>query len=166
MKESEIKKSVEDPILAKFLKSSLDIVVPDLTNLMNKSLFEGSMEGLKWPEIVPLLEKVVLGTEENKNYKQANDMVFWNKITQRVVEEQLDDYITRLHNNILLGFDKNLAIVLIFLDLSAAFYTRDFDKLIQILHNEIGVDGIAPEWFRSCLTHRTQQVKDEYLKVP
>ena len=67
-------------------------------------------------------------------------------------------------DEILHGFDENKCTIMIFLDLSAAFDTIDTDTLLQILHDEIGVDGIALEWFRSFLTGRTQRVKiqDEY----
>ena len=194
IKESGIKTSMEDPIPAKLLQSSLDIVLPVYTKLINKSLSDGNIEGLKWSVIDPLLKKAGLETEENKNYRPVNNMVFLSKLTERVVVGQLDGHMTRnglhepsqfaykkFHNTeammrgmmdeILLGFDNNLATVVIFLDLSAAFDTIDIDKLIQILHDEIGVDGVALEWFRSYLTHRTQQVKidgeySESLEVP
>ena len=34
-----------------------------------------------------------------------------------------------------------------------------FDKLLEILHNEIGIDGVALEWIRAFLTKHTQKVK-------
>ena len=48
---------------------------------------------------------------------------------------------------------------MVFLDLSAAFDTIDVDKLLDILYNEMGIDGVALKWFRSFLTGRTQRVK-------
>lgn len=61
--------------------------------------------------------------------------------------------------------------LLVFFDLSAAFDTIDPDKLLQILHDELGIGGVALEWFRSFLVGRTQRVKvnNEYsdsLDVP
>ena len=58
-----------------------------------------------------------------------------------------------------------------FFDLSAAFDTIDPEKLLQILHDEIGIGGVALQWFKSFLVGRTQRVKihDEYsdsLEVP
>ena len=52
-----------------------------------------------------------------------------------------------------------LVTLIILLDLSAAFDTLDPDKLLLILKEEIGIDGIALQWFRSFLTGRTQRVK-------
>ena len=51
-----------------------------------------------------------------------------------------------------------------FLDLSAAFDTVDQQKLLEILHDDIGIRGVALKWFESFLCGRTQKVKigDEY----
>ena len=46
-------------------------------------------------------------------------------------------------DEVLRGFDENQATVIIFLDLSAAFDTIDVSKLLEILHNEIGVGGVS-----------------------
>ena len=47
------------------------------------------------------------------------------------------------------------------LDLSATFDTVDQSKLLMILHNDIGVNGVALKWFESFLCGRTQKVKIE-----
>ena len=62
-------------------------------------------------------------------------------------------------DEVLLGFDDNKCTVIIFLDLSAAFDTIDIEKLLEILQNEIGVSGIALQWFKSFLSGRTQKVR-------
>merc|ERR1711933_437025 len=76
-----------------------------------------------------------------------------------------------LFDEVLRGFDENKATIVIFLDLSAAFDTIDPEKLLQILHDEIGIGGVALKWFRSFLIERTQRVKvnneySESLVVP
>ena len=48
-----------------------------------------------------------------------------------------------LFDEALRGFDNNMATIVIFLDLSAAFDTIDVDKLIDILFTEIGIDEVA-----------------------
>ena len=45
------------------------------------------------------------------------------------------------------------------LDLSAAFDTVDQEKLLNILHDEIGIEGIALKWFKSFLHGRSHSVK-------
>ena len=44
------------------------------------------------------------------------------------------------------------------LDLSAAFDTVDQDELLTLLHDEIGINGIALKWFASFLKGRSQKV--------
>ena len=62
-------------------------------------------------------------------------------------------------DEVLRGFDKNLATVIIFLYLSAAFDTINVEKLLEILKVEIGIEGVALECFRLFLSERTQRVK-------
>ena len=61
-------------------------------------------------------------------------------------------------NDILMVFDNNLCTFMLFLDLSAAFDTIDITKLVEILSEEIGVSGVALDWFKSFLTGRKQRV--------
>ena len=184
IKESGIKTSVEDPIPAKLLQSSLDIVVPTFTKLINKSLQEGNMDGVKSSVIDPLIKKAGLDFDSKKNYRPVNNLVFFSKLIERIVKRRLDEHMSKnglheitqfgykthhstetmmlgLTDEALRGFDNNMATIIIFLDLSAAFDTIDIEKLIDILNTELGIDGVALEWFRSFLTGRTQRVKIE-----
>ena len=62
-------------------------------------------------------------------------------------------------NELLIACDDQKPTILMLLDLSAAFDTVDHNKLLYILHREIGVDGIALKWFKSFLIGKTQRVK-------
>ena len=62
-------------------------------------------------------------------------------------------------NNLLIACDRKTATVLMLLDLCAAFYTVDQRKLLNILHDEIGIRGKALSWFRYFLLGRTQRVR-------
>ena len=189
-----IKTCMEDPIPSKLMQSSLDVVLPILTKLVNKSLAEGSMSGIKESILDPLLKKAGLDVEEKKNFRPVNNLLFLSKLIERAVDDQLDNHMTKnnLHENsqfaykthhntetmmlgvtdeVLRGFDENQATVIIFLDLSAAFDTIDVDKLLEIMKEEIGLDGVVLKWFRSFLEERTQRVKidneySESLQVP
>ena len=55
--------------------------------------------------------------------------------------------------------DNQMSSILMLLDLSAAFYTVNQDKLLTILQHEIGIDVTALKWFASFLRYRTQKVK-------
>ena len=60
--------------------------------------------------------------------------------------------------------DKGRVVLLILLDLSAAFDTIDHSFLLSRLRHGIGVDGIALKWFESYLSGRSQRVSLEGAK--
>ena len=164
-------------------------MIPTYRILVNKSLVEGSMEGIKHSAIDPLLKKKDLDVDLKKNYRPVNNLVFLSKSIERVVTKRLNSHMTKnnLHNkkqfaykehhstetmmagvanDVLSGFDENKCTVMIFLDLSAAFDTIDIDKMLGILSDEIGLEGIALQWCSSFLRNRTQRVKidGQYLE--
>ena len=74
--------------------------------------------------------------------------------------------LLRVHNDIMLSVDKGNAVVLVLLDLSAAFDTIDHNILLLRLHDIIGVTGTALQWFQSYLANRSQQVLIEDAVSP
>ena len=142
----------------------------------------------------PLLKKSGLDTEEYKNFRPVNNLLYLSKLIERCADEQTNAHMTlnclhegsqfayKNHHNtetmmlgltdeVLRGFDQNQATVIIFLDLSAAFDTIDVEKLLDIMYNEIGLGGTVLKWFRSFLEGRTQRVKiendySESMEVP
>ena len=62
-------------------------------------------------------------------------------------------------NDLFINCDNHTPSILMLLDLSAAFYTVDQEKLISILNDEIGIEGVALKWFTSFLQGLTQKVK-------
>ena len=190
IKDFGIKTSPEDPIPADILKKVIEVAIPCLTQLVNKSLSEGSMEGVKSSVLDPLLKKAGLDADTKKNYRPVNNLVFFSKLTERIVKKRLINHISenalqshsqfgyKTHHStetmmvgvvddILKGFDNNQCTIMIFLDLSAAFDTIDQNKLVEILETEMGVTGVALEWFKSFIIGRTQRVKigDEFSNV-
>ena len=164
-----IKTSCEDPLPVGVLKQVIDETIPVLVELVNKSLSEGSMEGIKSSVMDPLLKKFNLDSEIYKNYRPVNNLVFLSKLTERIVARRIDNHmeINNLFNykafaykkhhstetmmlgvvsHILKGFDEDKCTVMMFLDLSAAFDTIDIDKLLVILSEEIGLSGVALKW--------------------
>ena len=66
--------------------------------------------------------------------------------------------VLQVVDEVLVGFEKGSATIVILLDLSAAFDTVNLKKLMLILENEIHIKGTALEWFKSFLFGRTQKV--------
>ena len=179
-----IKCSPEDPIPAKLLKSHLVLFIPIWLQLVNISLEEGSMDCLKSAVILPLIKDLdaFMDNDILKNYRPVSNLMLVEKLIERVVSIRLNKHMTEndLHseqqhgykkghsketlplkvlNDLLLACDEQKPTILMLLDLSAAFDTVDQVKLLEILHDEIGVTGTALKWFKSFLTERTQRVK-------
>ena len=66
--------------------------------------------------------------------------------------------LMKVQNDILLELDKKRGVVLVLLDLSAAFDTIDHNVLLKTLADRIGITGNAFLWFKSYLTKRTRAV--------
>ena len=69
--------------------------------------------------------------------------------------------LLKIVDELLMECDNNNPTLILLLDLSAAFDTIDQNKLLKILHHEIGIRGKAFEWFTSYLANRSQRVKIE-----
>ena len=77
----------------------------------------------------------------------------------------LSSYITtyetalvRVQNDILRAVDNNCCVVLLLLDLSAAFDTVDHTNLLNRMSSKFGIKGQVRNWFQSYLNKRTQFV--------
>ena len=56
-----------------------------------------------------------------------------------------------IQNDILNSIDQHKVVILVFLDLSAAFDTIDHELVINILSARLGLSGCVLDWFRSYL---------------
>ena len=71
-----------------------------------------------------------------------------------------------VHNDILFAVDRGCVVVLVMLDLTAAFETIDHAFLLSLLFHRFRVTGAALEWFRSYLSGRPQVVRIGNEKSP
>ena len=187
-----LKCSPEDPLPPEMLSTHIDTLLPFWVEIVNLSLEVGKMDGAKSAVIQPLIKELnsLTDTDEFKNYRPVSNLVFIGKLIERVVDIRLQEHLDQnnlnvkeefgykeahstemllvwVTNYLLEACDKNMPTVVLLLDLSAAFDTVDHEKLLKILEEEIGVTGVALEWFKEFLTNRTQRVKigDSYSTV-
>ena len=178
-----VKCSVEDPAPREILKENIEFFASVWTELVNISLSQGSMDCLKSAVLRPLIKELdeLVDRDNFKNYRPVSNLVFIGKLVERIVTIRLDKHMTEndLHiksqygykkghstetlllnvmDNLYNACDKQMPSILMLLDLSAAFDTVDQEKLLKILHLEIGIDGTALKWFLSFLKGRSQRV--------
>ena len=110
-----------------------------------------------------------------------SNLSFLSKVIERAVAHQLGQYLdanalhhpyqsayrsghsvetalTRVHSDIMQALDQKQGIILVLLDLSAAFDTVDHTVLLSRLETRFGVGGSVLSWLRSYLSDRQQQV--------
>ena len=145
---------------------------------------------LKTAVITPKLKKSTLDFEEFKNFRLVSNLMFILKIIERPVAFQLNNHLDanglnevfqsdykkqhstetallRVNNDILRAIDDHSTIILVLLDLPAAFDTVDHSILLNRLNCCFGIKNTALHWFKSYLTNRKQLVNErECLLIP
>ena len=172
-----------DPIPTWLIKEAKEELLPLMTEIINSSLQTSQVpDVMKAAVVTPLLKKSTLDPEELKNYRPVSNLSYISKLLERVVAKRLTSYMTennlhenlqsayktyhstetalvKVQNDILCSIDQQGVVILILLDLSAAFDTIDHDTLFLRMEEELGITGPALDWFRSYLTGRTQRVQ-------
>lgn len=172
-----------DPIPTKIMLKCLPELLPVLSYIVNGSLKSGSFpKKLKEALVRPSLKKTNLDSECLSNYRPISNLPFLSKIIEKCVAIQLTKYLeenhlfskyqsgyrkyhscetatTKIHNDILLMIDNRSKIVLLLLDLSAAFDTVNHNRLLKKLHLMYGISGIPLLWIESYLKDRSFCVK-------
>ena len=138
-------------------------------------------DSLKSAQITPFLKKAGLDKDVLQNYRPVSNLSFLSKLIERVVAEQFRDHLStndlcdemqsayrryhstetallKVHDDILLALDNNCIVVLVLLDLSAAFDTIDHAILLKRLEDYFGIKDKALAWFKSYLCNRHQSI--------
>ncbi|KAK3575061.1 hypothetical protein QTP86_019760 [Hemibagrus guttatus] len=171
-----------DPIPLAMLQTISPDLLPFITTVINGSLTSGHVPTVfKKARVIPILKKPALELSDISNYRPVSLLSFLSKILERVLCNQLSDYLMQinLHDPNQSGFkaahstetallavteklhaarSAKLSLVLILLDLSAAFDTVNHKILLSTLRS-LGICGTAWEWFASYLDGRSYQYK-------
>ena len=172
-----------DPIPTSLLKEHAVTLAPTITNIVNLSLLTGEIPvELKQAIVTPLLKQSSLDPNILKNYRPVSNLSYVSKLLEKVVAIQLSQHLlnnnlyepyqsayrtchstetalTRVSNDILQALDRKQSVMLVVLDMSAAFDTIDHTILLNMLEVRYGIEGTAHRWFRSYLSDRSQRVR-------
>ena len=174
-----------DPIPASVLKNCYDLLLPFITKVVNCSLQNSTLTSdMKGAIVRPSLKKPSLDYQLYKNHRPISNLMFLSKCEKVVAsqfishlrENKLEEIfqsaykvghstesaLLRVHNDALRALDDGKCVMLVLLDLSAAFDTVDHGILLSRLSQCIGVQGSAYTWFESYLSSRSQfvQIRD------
>ena len=171
-----------DPIPTWLTKKCIDVLAPIITMIVNLSLSSGEMPSdFKEAILRPLLKKICLDPDILNNFRPISNLMYVSKLIERVVATRLHSHmesnklyeefqssyrkchgtetaLTCVNDDILRAIDENKSVLLVMLDLSAAFDTVDHNILLHRLEHRLGISGVALQWFQSYLTKRTQTV--------
>jgi len=171
-----------DPAPTKFLLQFLEVLLPVLVLIINLSLKSGQVpKCFKKAVVKPLLKKSGLDPNISQHYRPVSNLSFVSKLLEKVVADQLINHLN-VHgcldkyqsayrvgfstetallcvvNDILLNLNSGNLVLLVLLDLSAAFDTINHQLLLNRLLCEAGISETALRWFTSYLADRTQSV--------
>jgi hypothetical protein len=172
-----------DPLPTTIVKNMLDDLIPTITNIVNRSLHEGQFPNpFKTAVVNPILKKANADPEVLSNYRPVSNVAFISKILEKVVATQLrrhlqrneleeplqsayrpqhscETAILRVHNDIIRSLDERKVVLLVLLDMSAAFDTLNHHISLLRTLKRLGVTGLALQWFSSYLQDRSQSVR-------
>jgi len=164
------------------LREQIDSLLPFITRMINASLRHGRLPDTQKQAIVtPLLKKPGLDVNDMANYRPVSNLTFPLKVIERIVAQQLNDYlaannllianqsaykrfqstettILRVLSDALMSADAQKVTLLSLLDLSAAFDCVDHPLLLLRLQRNFGLTDQALRWLTSSLQNTTNCV--------
>lgn len=174
---SSLKQTSSPMDVIRFLKDIFNSIAPIILAIINSSLISGVVPtSFKHAVVQPLLKKPNLDPDILNNYRPISNLSFGK--LEKVIYSQLSSYLAdcnmldkfqsgfrafhstetallKVTNDILCSLDSGDGVILILLDLSAAFDTIDHTMLLHRLERVVGIQGVALSWFSSYLKGHT-----------
>ena len=173
------KECENDPIPLKLLTQCIDELKPIMMFIVNDSLSTGVFPSILKNALVRPVIKDENGEVNNyKNYRPISNLPFLSKVIEKSVQRQLEKHLTSfnlhaehqsgyrsnhscetatltIYNDLLCLSDVRNKVVLLLLDLSAAFDTVNHQNLLTKLKNKYGFTDSVLAWFKSYLDDRS-----------
>ena len=168
-----------DPLPTKLVKMCIKELTPVIYEILNHSLMQGHVpDALKVACITPVLKKPCADTQIMKNFRPVSNLCFVSKLLENIVSSQLDKHlnssgyvekfqsaykkghfsILKVQSDISSALDRRTVVVMVQLDMSAAFDTVNHNILLERMESEFGLGGKVISWFASYLKNRIQHV--------
>ena len=162
-----------DPCPGWLFKDHLETLLPSLLIIVNTSLQKGIVPtDFKHGLIRPLLKKSSLDSRIYNNYRPVNNLSFVAKVLEKVVAKELTKHMAthglhdclqsaykagcstetallKIKDYIQTAFDCSEGVLLMLLDMSAAYDTLDHTILLSRLKTMVGLSGVVLDWFSS-----------------
>ena len=157
----------------KFVVESVDHLLPVITKMINSPLLGGHFPKV-WKEalIDPRYKKAIINGFTN--LRPVSNLQYVSKLVERGVFDQVHAHISehdlypllqsayrrghstdtallKIYNDILMAMNRQEVVLLVLLDLSAAFDAVEYSVLLSRLCTSLGIRGTALEWFASYL---------------
>ena len=182
IKNNGVKTGHGDVLTPSLIKQHLDVLCPHFVQLVNLSLSSSCCDGIKEAHVIPILKALNLDKNDLTNYRPVSLLSFISKLTERVVHSRINAHLSAnsLHNHsqygykknhscetlllklvddILVAVDQKFGVVVMIIDLSAAFDTVDHSILLNMLQFKYHITGPALKWLKSFLSGRTKRVR-------
>ena len=172
-----------DPIPVKLLLKCLPELLEIMLFIVNSSLADGVFpQALKQALVRPTPKDINGDLDDYGNYRPISNLPFLSKILEKCVQKQLSFHLDQnnlhaefqsgyrthhscetatlaLYNDLLCLSDTKSKVILLLLDLSAAFDTVCHNKLLHKMQSKFGISDIVLKWFQSYLDERSFIVK-------
>ena len=171
-----------DPVPTWLVKGNPACFVTFMTNVINVSFKSGCFPDLLKEAIVsPVIKKQNLDPNVLQNYRPVSNIKVMAKVVEMAAASRLTEHLNscgltekfqsaykplhstesallRVKNDFIAAIDNHRAVLLVMLDLSAAFDTIDHNIFVHRLKQEFSISDTALDWFSSYLRNRTNRV--------
>ena len=153
-------------------------MLPPITKIVNASLSTGTFpSALKESIITPVIKKSNADRNSLKNYRPVANLPFLSKVIEKAASRQVMNHVDsnylgellqssykrhhstetallKVKNDLLCSLDNNKAVLMVLLDMSAAFDTVDHDILLDRLESKFCIKHMVKSWFSTYLRDR------------